>query len=407
MTPGAVLLNLAKASPDDFLAGLKSLSNQERVEVDRKMRQLEDKHQDEFSKDSGRREQSRRGFLSTLGLGAAGVGAAVAAKLLPGGKVVGDRAPKEAPATGLSDAEQAELDELRAMDRGLAHSPKKDKFTNPSTGKVPPYIRNMDGTSIDARLRAQGVRDILTLSNGFFGPRGDKVIDGLNTIAKSPDTMNREQMKDFIQASRRVSGNIYRLVDESGIMDIEHMGKWLNRLGSLSQNSQVQRLQPNLLEDNTVEDLINIKNRVDLRGMMFEDSLPRIFTERPELLEKYQIGKAEDLRKLSAKDFMQKVRLATLGPHQKGSQFKPSLTKNMTRHLSEMDHAARSLLRVVNEGYHNRLKEEDMFTRRFGVHPDYGPPDDLDKIDAELDAEIQEAGDVDFDDEVYDKWASQ
>ena len=33
------------------------------------MRQLEDKHQDEFSKDAGRREQSRRGFLSTLGLG--------------------------------------------------------------------------------------------------------------------------------------------------------------------------------------------------------------------------------------------------------------------------------------------------------------------------------------------------
>ena len=51
MNPGTVILNLAKASPDDFLAGLKSLSNQERVEVDRKMRQLEDKHQDEFSKD--------------------------------------------------------------------------------------------------------------------------------------------------------------------------------------------------------------------------------------------------------------------------------------------------------------------------------------------------------------------
>ena len=119
MNPGTVILNLAKATPDDFLAGLKSLSNQERVEVDRKMRQLEDKHQDEFSKDSGKREQTRRGFLSTLGLGAAGVGAAVAAKLLPGGKVIGDQAPKTPPAAGLSAADAAELEELRAMRKEL------------------------------------------------------------------------------------------------------------------------------------------------------------------------------------------------------------------------------------------------------------------------------------------------
>ena len=98
MNPGTLILQMAKASPDDFLAGLKSLSNQERVEVDRKMRQLEDKHQDEFSKDAGRREQSRRGFLSTLGLGAAGVGAAVASKLLPGGKVIGEAPPTAKPA---------------------------------------------------------------------------------------------------------------------------------------------------------------------------------------------------------------------------------------------------------------------------------------------------------------------
>ena len=97
MNAGSVILSLVKASPDDFLAGLKSLSNQERVEVDRKMRQLEDKHQSEFSQDSGRREQSRRGFLSTLGLGAAGIGAAIGAKLLPGGKVIGEQAPKAAP----------------------------------------------------------------------------------------------------------------------------------------------------------------------------------------------------------------------------------------------------------------------------------------------------------------------
>ena len=107
MNAGSVILSLVKASPDDFLAGLKSLSNQERVEVDRKMRQLEDKHQDEFSKDSGRREQSRRGFLSTLGLGAAGVGAAVASKLLPGSKVVGDQAPKAAPAPALSEGQES------------------------------------------------------------------------------------------------------------------------------------------------------------------------------------------------------------------------------------------------------------------------------------------------------------
>ena len=168
MNPGTVILNLAKASPDDFLAGLKSLSNQERVEVDRKMRQLEDKHQDEFSKDSGRREQTRRGFLSTLGLGAAGIGAAVASKLLPSGKVVGDQAPKAPapvkPPPSESDAVVANL------------TAKQGEFANPIRRMVAqegeyhdddlPYVVEsfpFDGGKADAaRLREFVDKDRLT-----------------------------------------------------------------------------------------------------------------------------------------------------------------------------------------------------------------------------------------------------
>ena len=120
MSPGSCILSLVKASPSGFLDVLRRLSQKDRADVDRKMRQLEDRLQDQFAKDSGVREQGRRDFLGALGLGAAGIGTAIGGKLLPGGKVIGD-APAP-PAAGAKAGEAAPA----------AVKPKRqERFTNP------------------------------------------------------------------------------------------------------------------------------------------------------------------------------------------------------------------------------------------------------------------------------------
>ena len=192
MTPGTVILNLAKASPDDFLAGLKSLSNQERVEVDRKMRQLEDKHQDEFSKDSGRREQTRRGFLSTLGLGAAGIGAAVASKLLPGGKVVGKPAD-DVPLAAVAKPEPSQADSAVAK-----LTAKQEEFVNPMV-----RVGAERGEHFDDEL-AETVG-----AYNFDGGQADA--EWLRSV-QSKSRLNRDEMKEFTS----ILGRAQKRVDAVG-----------------------------------------------------------------------------------------------------------------------------------------------------------------------------------------------
>ena len=215
MNPGTVILNLVKASPDDFLAGLKSLSNQERVEVDRKMRQLEDKHQDEFSKDSGRREQTRRGFLSTLGLGAAGVGAAVASKLLPGGKTIGDQAPPAsaapAPVPGL---------------------PKQTSFKHP--------LRLSNDTAIREGLHTQLWN---TPDYVHYQPLRE-AFDKYQELANLPgENMTREQMAHGLKLAKEIQGNpaLHRVKDHAHdfFKAEEEVGEW----GDLSQHYSVSSLE--------------------------------------------------------------------------------------------------------------------------------------------------------------------
>ena len=162
MEPGTVILNLAKATPDDFLAGLKSLSNQERVEVDRKMRQLEDKHQDEFSKDSGREGTDQARFPEYPGLGSRRCRCCCGLQAASWGKTIGDGA-KGAPASGLSDEDAAELARFRAA----AKAPKTDElnpttlylkqrrsnFTNPTYRDHPRTLESRKNLAEAARLR--------------------------------------------------------------------------------------------------------------------------------------------------------------------------------------------------------------------------------------------------------------
>ena len=165
-----------------------------------------------FPRTAGRREQSRRGFLSTLGLGAAGVGAAVASKLLPGGKVIGDPAPKAAPAParapGLAKqqvfkhplAQERKTDDyyrnegaiLQYMPLLDAHNKHQELMNLPMEGMTRPQMAR--AVQLAQELKAHpAIRDVLAVEDvvdtakneaGAFGDLGDWL---------SPKALSNEQ----------------------------------------------------------------------------------------------------------------------------------------------------------------------------------------------------------------------
>ena len=417
MTPGDHILLLAKASPDDFLAGLKSLSNQERVEVDRKMRQLEDKHQDEFSKDSGRREQTRRGFLSTLGLGAAGVGAAVASKLLPGGKVVGDKA---------SDAVAAreELANLRKVHKTPQPAddefPLQQEFRHPflvlqeekNTWKYKQrgslsiqgdspghYLREFEGLRADAR----NMSDYFTANKDFYGPTAGKLARHLRLVGESPAKLNREQMADLVRSGKSLVANTKRFQEENAIRELWEMGEYFA--------SHVDT--PRIADDATVGDLVRKGSRNSKSTNTPFSVFSKLFKEKPELLEKFGIGKPEDLSKLPVNEFAKRFRQIDFpkatgldgikpNPDYGVGEAAPNLAETLIRVNDTTAAVAEGLYSLMGVGKDTRVAEEELLSKELGLKAPAAPRDRLEAEDTEYPTELYLPS---LDKELADKWA--
>ena len=393
MDYGSAILSLVKASPGKFLEALRDLSRSDSDAVEQKMRRLEDKHRDKFSKDGEVQDSSRREFLSILGVG--GLGAIVAGKALKGGRTVGEPAPLAGLKEGEEVVDSGELARLRQAAKSAEDLPKPPGPVKQQTFKHPIYQIDMGWSIRPKKPAMENLRNMAGELRGLshLNSRALHISDRLFGIAKlarpnhsippselaDARILRRADMTDLVRHIKGALGDLKWLHREEGLELWDDAARDLGRHG-LADNvpvmlREVERDRNRYLGEmpKTVQDIADELHEE-------EGGLRTLLTDRTDLLKKYVLpdpAEFENFRALPASTFLQRMK-----------SVQPNLMRNGEKPLDRLRGAATDARRILYDlaqemepGIVHRKKIERVLAERGGLDI---RKDELDALDDEI-----------------------